>query len=68
MQRTKKPSGALLVASTFHHLLSLFFGNTIENFWDVNDKNILPFIAKFLNHQSNRVRANAIILLFKYKL
>ncbi len=56
----------------FMHLLyandARVVANTIENFWDVNDKNILPFIAKFLNHQSNRVRANAIILLFKYNI
>ncbi|KAB8039473.1 hypothetical protein GCL60_04250 [Silvanigrella paludirubra] len=42
--------------------------NTIENFWEINDKKLIPYMIKFLNHPSNRVRANVIILIYNYKI
>lgn len=42
--------------------------NTIENFWNIKDRNIIPIVIKFLNHKNNRVRANVIILIYKFNI
>lgn len=56
----------------FMHLLynedSRIVANAIENFWDIKDRKIIPFMLKFLNHKSNRVRTNIIILIYKFNI
>ncbi|MGY3804039.1 hypothetical protein ACWNT8_08265 [Pigmentibacter ruber] len=56
----------------FMHLLysddQRVVANAVENFWDIRDKKIIPFMLKFLTHKSNRVRANVIILIYKFDI
>lgn len=56
----------------FMHLLysedHRIVANAIENFWEIKDKKLIPYMIKFLQHPSNRFRANVIILIFSYNI
>jgi hypothetical protein len=41
--------------------------NTIENFWNIKDKKMIPIIEPFLIHSNNRIKANSVILLYHFK-
>jgi len=63
--------GSSIVPTLMHHLHNhdpRVIANTIESFEFIKDKRIIEVLSPFLFHENNRVKANTILCLYKFKM